>query len=91
MEGSRALSWRKSSRSGNNGGQCVEVAAAGRVLVRDSKDPDGARLAFAPTAWRAFAAGIKDDTDVVSRTARNTMTGLSVPAGAVHTQRPCLS
>jgi hypothetical protein len=60
MEGSRALSWRKSSRSGNNGGQCVEVATSGRVLVRDSKNPDGKRLAFTPQAWREFAARVKD-------------------------------
>ena len=44
MEGSSALSWRTSSYSGSNGGQCIEVAVPGRVLVRDSKNPDGARL-----------------------------------------------
>ncbi|MEQ4301253.1 DUF397 domain-containing protein [Plantactinospora sp. B6F1] len=27
---------------------------AGRVLVRDSKDRDGARLSLGPAAWRAF-------------------------------------
>jgi hypothetical protein len=48
--------WRKSTRSGNNGGACVEVAdnLPGRVLVRDTKDRDGGTLAFAPDAWRAF-------------------------------------
>jgi hypothetical protein len=48
--------WRKSTRSGNNGGSCVEVAdnLPGRVLVRDTKDRDGGTLAFAPGAWRAF-------------------------------------
>ena len=61
MEGSRALSWRKSSRSGNNGGQCIEVAASGRVLVRDTKDRAGALLAFEPNAWREFTARIKTD------------------------------
>ena len=31
-------SWRKSSYSGSNGGECVEVATAGAVLVRDTAD-----------------------------------------------------
>lgn len=59
MEGNSALSWRKSSYSGSNGGQCVEVAVPGRVLVRDSKNPDGGRLGFSAQAWREFAASIK--------------------------------
>ena len=60
MEGSSALNWRKSSYSGNNGGDCAEVAASGCVLVRDTKDRAGAMLAFAPHAWREFAARIKN-------------------------------
>ncbi|MEU0480063.1 DUF397 domain-containing protein [Streptosporangium sp. NPDC006013] len=53
--------WRKSSRSGPNGGQCVEVAAnlPDAVAVRDSKDPDGAKLLFTPAQWRSFVGGIK--------------------------------
>jgi len=53
--------WRKSSYSGSNGGACVEVARnlPGVVAVRDSKDPQGAALAFAPGEWRAFTAGVK--------------------------------
>ncbi|MFJ8579001.1 DUF397 domain-containing protein [Micromonospora sp. NPDC093277] len=48
--------WRKSSRSSGNGGDCVEVAdnLPGLVAVRDSKDPTGPTLTFAPTVWRAF-------------------------------------
>lgn len=48
--------WRKSTRSGNNGGACVEVAdnLPGRVRVRDSKDRDGGNLTFGPAAWRLF-------------------------------------
>ena len=62
MEGNRALTWRKSSRSGNNGGQCVEVAAPGHlVAVRDSKHHEGRCLTFTPDAWRAFAARIKNN------------------------------
>lgn len=53
--------WRKSSRSGGNGGTCVEVARnlPGVVAVRDSKDPDGPKLVTSPAAWHAFASGIK--------------------------------
>ncbi|WP_055482708.1 DUF397 domain-containing protein [Sphaerimonospora mesophila] len=53
--------WRKSSYSGSNGGQCVEVAEnlPGVVAVRDSKDPDGPALVFTPEEWRAFISGVK--------------------------------
>jgi Domain of unknown function (DUF397) len=52
--------WRKASYSGANGGECVEVGAAGRaVAVRDSKDPQGPKLAFAPDAWEAFIREVK--------------------------------
>ena len=45
--------WRKSSYSDGQA-NCVEVAAAGLVAVRDSKSPDGTRLTFTPDAWRQF-------------------------------------
>ncbi len=62
MEGHRAVTWRTSSYSGNSGGQCVEVGSAARLIaVRDSKDPEGPRLAFAREAWEAFAAKVKTD------------------------------
>ncbi|MEU5563625.1 DUF397 domain-containing protein [Micromonospora musae] len=50
--------WRKSTRSGGNGGNCVEVATnlPSIVAVRDSKDPEGPALAFDPAAWRRFVA-----------------------------------
>ncbi|MFG2102108.1 DUF397 domain-containing protein [Micromonospora echinaurantiaca] len=50
--------WRKSSRSNSNGGACVEVAdnLPGVVAVRDSKDPTGPVLTFAPASWRVFVA-----------------------------------
>lgn len=53
--------WRKSSRSGDNGGDCVEVAGnlPRMVAVRDSKDPDGPKLVFSPRDWRAFMASVK--------------------------------
>ena len=54
-----AATWRKSSRSGDNGGQCVEVTfASDAVGVRDSKDPSGPVLAFAPGEFDAFVSGV---------------------------------
>ena len=53
--------WRKSTRSGGNGGNCVEVADnLGAVVgVRDSKDPAGPVLTFAPAVWTRFVALVK--------------------------------
>jgi hypothetical protein len=62
MEGTdHALTtWRKSTYSGSNGGDCVEVGEAERaVAVRDTKDRASAVLTFGPDAWRQFAATIK--------------------------------
>ena len=59
MNGTR---WRTSSYSGGNGGECVQVAAkpsAGRVLVRDSKNPDSPVLAVTSADWRRFTDHIK--------------------------------
>ncbi|MEU8797212.1 DUF397 domain-containing protein [Spirillospora sp. NPDC048819] len=54
------IQWRKSSRSTGQGGDCVEVAAlAPAIAVRDSKNPDGPRLALVPTAWQALTDHIK--------------------------------
>ena len=62
MDGTSALSWRKSSRSGNNGGDCVEVADTARVvLVRDTKDRAGAVLAFSAETWRKFTRRTKNN------------------------------
>ncbi|MCO1596897.1 DUF397 domain-containing protein [Micromonospora sp. RHAY321] len=59
MTGAR---WRKSTKSGSNGGDCVEVAdnLPGVVLVRDTKNRDGGTLAFGPTAWQAFIAHVAE-------------------------------
>jgi hypothetical protein len=49
------LHWFKSSYSGGEGGDCVEVASAGSgVHVRDSKDTAQSSFAVAPTTWSAF-------------------------------------
>lgn len=55
-----SVRWRKSSRSGNGGNTCVELAAlGGRTGVRDSKDPQGGRLAFGPAVFAAFLRDVK--------------------------------
>jgi hypothetical protein len=61
MDGVDRAQWRKSSYSGSNGGACVEIAVLpdGSRAVRDSKNPGGAELAFAPDEWLAFTAGVK--------------------------------
>ncbi|MEU4397702.1 DUF397 domain-containing protein [Micromonospora orduensis] len=52
--------WRTSTRSGDNGGNCVEVATnlRGVVPVRDSTDRRGPVLLFPPAAWTAFVASV---------------------------------
>ena len=52
--------WRKSSYSGPDGGNCIQVAGLpGATAVRDSKDPDGPALLFTPAEWAAFTARVK--------------------------------
>jgi hypothetical protein len=53
-------SWRKSSYSTGNGGNCVEVGEhANRVLVRDTTHRSGGTLAFSTSAWKMFTAQVK--------------------------------
>lgn len=58
--------WRKSSRSGGNGGDCVEVAdnLPDVVAVRDSKDPAGPALTFTPAAWSTFTTTVRSSTRI---------------------------
>ncbi|MFF9436468.1 DUF397 domain-containing protein [Streptomyces sp. NPDC014735] len=58
------LTWRKSSYSGQNGGDCIEWAVRsspgstraqqGEVLIRDSKNKSGPRFTFSAAAWNGF-------------------------------------
>ncbi|MGW3986478.1 DUF397 domain-containing protein [Streptomyces sp. NPDC004830] len=50
------MQWRKSSYSGDQGGQCVEVAETpeAAVAVRDSKNPHGPVLTLRPAAFTMF-------------------------------------
>ncbi|MFD9814199.1 DUF397 domain-containing protein [Streptomyces sp. NPDC059080] len=56
--------WFKSSYSGSNGGQCVEVsrtfAVSGLVPVRDSKAPQGPTLVFPVGGWASFVSAVGD-------------------------------
>lgn len=54
------LNWRKSRRSNDHGGACVELAPfpAG-IGVRDSKDPDGPKLVLAPAAFHTLLTELK--------------------------------
>lgn len=59
--------WRKSSRSGSTAqSDCAEMAALpGAVGIRDSKNPDGPRLALPPSTARALLTRIKHgDLDI---------------------------
>ena len=59
METQKAITWRKSSRSGFNG-NCVEFSQLGNaVAVRDSKNPTGPALLFTPTEWKHFVDAAK--------------------------------
>ena len=53
--------WRKSSYSGNGGGDCVEVACnlPGVVAVRDSKNPDGPVLIISRNEWARFISRLR--------------------------------
>lgn len=55
--------WRTSSYSGDNGGNCVQVGATGYgvVAVRDSTNLRGPVLTFTPRAWTTFAEQVKTD------------------------------
>jgi Domain of unknown function (DUF397) len=62
MDHLSGVTWRKSSYSGGNGGECVEVAdlPGATHAVRDSKNPDGPALTFSAAEWRRFTASVKD-------------------------------
>ncbi len=59
-----AAIWIKSSYSGNNGGDCIEIAPGipGFVPVRDSKNADGPVLFFPVGDWSSFVTEVKKMT-----------------------------
>ncbi|MDT0545850.1 MULTISPECIES: DUF397 domain-containing protein [Streptomyces] len=57
---SPATVWFKSTYSGPEGNECVEVAdLRAHVGVRDSKNTDGPVLAFSADAFASFLAEVK--------------------------------
>ncbi|MBQ1114975.1 DUF397 domain-containing protein [Streptomyces anulatus] len=49
------LHWFKSSYSGSEGGNCVEVATCPHTIhIRDSKDLTVPALAVSPDSWASF-------------------------------------
>jgi len=52
-----ATTWRKSTYSGGNGGQCVELSNLG--VVRDSKNPTGPALVFDQARLNGFLNATK--------------------------------
>lgn len=59
-EASHPLKFRKSSYSGGQTQDCVEVAdAPAAAAVRDSKHPERGHLLFPGTEWQAFLTDVK--------------------------------
>ena len=58
------IRWRTSTRSSDNGGQCVEAGpladGSGRIAVRHSHHPEGSMIVYTRAEWDAFLAGAKD-------------------------------
>lgn len=53
--------WYKSSYSGGDQGECLEVAPGHPgVPVRDSKAAHGPALVFSRSGWDAFVSAVKD-------------------------------
>ncbi|PCG81432.1 DUF397 domain-containing protein [Streptomyces sp. WZ.A104] len=59
-DASTLTGWFKSSYSGGDQGECLEVAYGhATVPVRDSKVPAGPALAFSARGWSAFVTAVK--------------------------------
>ncbi|RAY13360.1 DUF397 domain-containing protein [Actinomadura craniellae] len=54
------VTWRKSSRSAANGGDCVELADLGSEIgIRDSKNPDAGHLTVNRSVVQALVQQVK--------------------------------
>ncbi|KXK59889.1 DUF397 domain-containing protein [Micromonospora rosaria] len=58
------VAWHISTKSPDNGGNCVEAGplldGSGRVAVRDSKARDAATIVYPAGGWAAFVGGVKE-------------------------------
>ncbi|MEU0072446.1 DUF397 domain-containing protein [Streptomyces sp. NPDC006332] len=60
-DSSALTGWYKSSYSGGNQGECLEVARGyADVPVRDSKEVGGPALVFSARRWASFVTAVKD-------------------------------
>ncbi|WP_436758517.1 DUF397 domain-containing protein [Streptosporangium sp. V21-05] len=57
----RTADWRKATKSGPNGGDCLEVAplSGGRVGLRDTEAPERAPFVVSASVWDAFIDSAK--------------------------------
>lgn len=51
--------WRKSTYSGANGGDCIEVASTDTIMIRDTTDHSSEVLTVSVGAWQKFTALLK--------------------------------
>jgi hypothetical protein len=72
MDVNSAYTWRKASKSGNNGGACVEIGTGPEspvVLIRDTKARERGHLNVTRAAFARFLHDVADDrTDVLQAT-----------------------
>ncbi|WP_372344558.1 DUF397 domain-containing protein [Streptomyces sp. KL116D] len=62
MSTAAELTWFKSTHSGSEGGECLELARCSHthtIHIRDSKNPDGPTFTVRPEAWSVFAGFVK--------------------------------
>ncbi|WP_326829224.1 DUF397 domain-containing protein [Streptosporangium sp. NBC_01810] len=57
-----SANWRKSSLSGSDGSNCVEIAnlSTNHRAIRDSKNPTAPALILTPHQWTTFITTIKN-------------------------------
>jgi hypothetical protein len=63
MDLTSAITWRKARKSGNSGGNCVEVGTATDspvVLIRDTKGRERGHLTVTREAFDRFIAAVKN-------------------------------
>lgn len=57
---STELHWFKSSYSGGQGGECLEVAPTPTTIhIRDSKTPEAPTLQLPPATWTTFLNSLR--------------------------------
>ncbi|MCN9239369.1 DUF397 domain-containing protein [Streptomyces sp. RY43-2] len=60
-DASTLTGWYKSSYSGGNNGDCVEIASGHAVVpVRDSKAATGPAVVFSAHGWTSFVTAVKE-------------------------------